>query len=131
VDLAPLRQAAVDTRLVEIQTRNARLFDEEVLKLDRWSEDLKLSLEHELKELDKQIRELRRAGALAQSLEDKLAHQKRLRELERQRNGRRRELFEAQDGIDQQREELITTIEQALAQQTSVGQFVSCRWTVC
>ncbi len=74
------------------------------MKLDRWSEDLKLSLEHELKELDKHIRELRRTSALAQSLEDKLTHQRRIRDLERRRNSIRRELFEAQDAIDRQRD---------------------------
>ena len=98
--LAALREAEVSARLAEIDTRNARFFDEEVLKLDRWSEDLKLSLEHEIKELDKQIRELRRTAALAQSLQDKLTHQKQLRDLERRRNAKRRELFDAQDAID-------------------------------
>ena len=127
-DLTEQRKAEVAARLGEIDTRNGQFFDEEVQKLDRWSEDLKLSLEHEIKELDKQIRELRRSAALAQSLQDKLAHQKQLRELERRRNGKRRELFDAQDAIDQQREDLIGKIEKQLKHTHSVRTLFAVRW---
>jgi hypothetical protein len=126
--LATLREAEVSARLGEIDTRNARFFDEEVLKLDRWSEDLKLSLEHEIKELDKQIRELRRTAALAQSLQDKLTHQKQLRDLERRRNSKRRELFDAQDAIDQQREDLIGKIEKQLKHRSETQPLFTIRW---
>ncbi len=126
--LADLQDVAVQEKLTGIDTRNARFFDEEVLKLDRWSEDLKLSLEHELKELDKRIRELRRTAALAQSLEDKLAHQKQLRDLERRRNAKRRELFDAQDAIDQQREDLIGKIEKQLKHSSETQTLFTIRW---
>ena len=129
-DLSEFRNAQVAVRLKEIDTRNGRFFDEEVLKLDRWSEDLKLSLEHEIKELDKQIREFRRSAALAQSLQDKLAHQKDLRELEGRRNTKRRELFDAQDAIDRQREELIVKIEKQLKHGSSVQKFFMVRWKI-
>jgi len=127
-DLTEQRKAEVAARLGEIDTRNGQFFDEEVQKLDRWSEDLKLSLEHEIKELDKQIRELRRSAALAQSLQDKLAHQKQLRDLERRRNGKRRELFDAQDAIDQQREDLIGKIEKQLKHSSNVQTLYMIRW---
>ena len=127
-DLSELLNAQVAARLGEIDTRNGHFFDEEVLKLDRWSEDLKLSLEHEIKELDKQIRELRRSAALAQSLQEKLDHQKQLRELEGRRNTRRRELFDAQDAIDRQREELIGKIERQLQHASTVQPLFTIRW---
>ena len=129
-DLTDLRQAGIDIKLTEIDNRNAAFFDEEVLKLDRWSEDLKLSLEHEIKEMDKQIRELRRTAALVQSLQDKLDHQKRLRDLERRRNAKRRELFDAQDAIDTQREELIGKIEKQLKHSTEVQHLFTIAWGI-
>jgi adenine-specific DNA-methyltransferase len=129
-DLSQQRKAEVSTRLGEIDTRNARFFDEEVLKLDLWSEDLKLSLEHEIKELDKQIRELRGSAALAQSLQDKLIHQKQLRDLERRRNLKRRELFDAHDAIDKQREDLIGKIEKQLKQSSIVQGLYTIRWNI-
>ena len=57
-----------DAFLAEFDKRNAEFFDEEIFKLDRWSEDLKQGLEREIKEIDKQIREARKTAALAQSL---------------------------------------------------------------
>jgi len=129
-DLADLCSAAVQEKLQQIESRNGQFFDEEVLKLDRWSEDLKLSLEREIKEIDKLIRELRRTAVLAQSLQDKLACQKQIRNLERRRNAKRRELFDAQDAIDGQREELIGKIEKQLQHTTTVQALFTIRWTV-
>ena len=43
-DLSALREAEVKTRLQQVEERNGRFFDEEVLKLDRWSDDLKTGL---------------------------------------------------------------------------------------
>lgn len=127
-DLEHLRKEGIIGKVDRINTRNARLFDEEVLKLDRWSEDLKLSLEHEIKDLDKQIRELRRSSALAQALQDKLAFQKQLRDLERRRNKLRKDLFVAQDAIDDQREDLIGKIEKQLQQQVDSQVLFTLRW---
>ena len=56
-DLSGLRQTEVQAKLDSIDKRNGEFFDEEVLKLDRWSEDLKQGLEREIKDIDKQIRE--------------------------------------------------------------------------
>ena len=73
---------------------------------------------------------MRRSAALAQSLQDKLAHQKQLRDLERRRNGKRRELFDAQDAIDQQREDLIGKIEKQLMHTSEVRTLFTIRWRV-
>ena len=70
-----------------------------------------MGLEREIKELDRQIKEARRAATTALTLEDKLAGQKQIRALEAQRNEKRRSLFDAQDRVDSQRDELILAIE--------------------
>jgi hypothetical protein len=61
-------------------------------------------------------------------LQDKLTHQKQLRELERRRNSKRRELFDAQDAIDTQREELIGKIEKQLKHTSTVQVLFTIRW---
>ena len=78
--------------------------------------------------MDKLIREARKTAALAQSLQDKLAEQKTFKALEKTRNTKRRELFDAQDAIDAQREELIENIEQQLKQRRSVPTLFTVRW---
>ena len=121
------RQSAIQK---EISERNARFFEAEADKLDGWADDLKLGLEREIKELDRQIKEARRAATAALTLEEKLAGQKQIKALEAQRNQKRRSLFDAQDEVDRQREELIAKIEGKLQQQTELIQLFEIRWSL-
>jgi len=129
-NLAPICERQVKERIQSVEQRNARFFDEEVLKLDRWADDLKLGLERELKEIDKEIKEARRAAQTVVSLIDKLAAQKRLRQIEDKRNRKRRELYNEQDRIDEQRDGLIRKIEAQLKQQHSTQFIFVVRWTI-
>jgi ERCC4-related helicase len=113
-----------------ISERNARFFEAEAEKLDGWADDLKVGLEREIKELDRQIKEARRAATTALTLEEKLAGQKQIKALEAQRNQKRRSLFDAQDQIDRQREELIEQIEGKLSQKSSVRRLFDIRWNL-
>ncbi len=117
-------------RLAEVEKRNGRFFDAEVAKLDRWSDDLKLGLERELKELDKEIKETRRAAKGATSLQEKLAAQKALKKAEARRTKKRRELYEAQDVIDARRDELIENIERQLEQSDKLETLFTVHWSV-
>lgn len=66
----------------------------------------------------------------SQSLQDKLAAQKVTKALEKTRNTKRRELFDAQDAIDAQREEFIVNIEKQLKQQRSVQTLFAVQWVL-
>ncbi|MDR1091370.1 MAG: hypothetical protein LBL79_09865, partial [Prevotella sp.] len=76
-------------------------------KLDGWAEDLKLGLEREIKDIDKQIKETRRLSVAALTLEEKLKRQREIKSLENARNTKRKALFDAQDDIDRYRDVLI------------------------
>jgi hypothetical protein len=102
-----------------ILKRNIRRFNAEVEKLENWADDLKLGLESEIKDLDREIKDARRAAGRAPSLEEKLVGQKIIKALELKRNEKRRSLFDAQDEVDRQREKLITEIEGKLTQKVS------------
>lgn len=112
----------------EISERNARFFEAEADKLDGWADDLKIGLEREIKELDRQIKEARRASTASLTLEEKLAGQKQVKALEAQRNQKRRSLFDAQDDVDRQREELIARIEGKMQQTTELAELFEIRW---
>ena len=122
-----LRQAGIQRSISE---RNARFFDAEAEKLEGWADDLKLGLEREIKEMDRLIKEARRAATNALTLEEKLAGQKQIKALESQRNDKRRSLFEAQDKVDQQRETLIAAIEGKLTQTLSSSALFAIRWNL-
>jgi adenine-specific DNA-methyltransferase len=111
-----------------ISERNARFFEDEADKLDGWADDLKLGLEREIKDIDRQIKEARRAATAALTLEDKLAGQKQVKALEATRNTKRRNLFEAQDEIERQRAELISRIEVKLEQKLNLERLFQIRW---
>lgn len=114
--------------LREGSERNAAFFEAEASKIDSWADDLKVGLEREIKEFDRQIKEARRSAVSALTLEEKLEVQKQIRHLESQRNTKRRALFEAQDEIDSKREVLITEIEGKLQRKESILKLFVIRW---
>jgi superfamily II DNA or RNA helicase len=113
-----------------ISERNALFFEQEADKLDGWADDLKVGLEREIKEIDRQIKEARRAATAALTLEEKLAGQKAVKALEGERNTKRRSLFDAQDRIDDQRSELIASIEGKLEQVVTEEELFTVRWGI-
>ncbi|MDO9225503.1 MAG: SNF2-related protein [Pseudomonadota bacterium] len=125
-------EANMETRkqqlLREINQRNLGYFEQEVEKLDAWADDLKLGLEQEIKVVDVEIKEVRRTAAISPTLEEKLAHQKHQRELESKRSKLRRELFNRQDDIEAQRNDLITELEQQLQQQIQEETLFTIEW---
>ncbi|MDY0042292.1 MAG: SNF2-related protein, partial [Desulforhabdus sp.] len=114
--------------LQEVSERNAAFFEAEANKIDSWADDLKVGLEREIKEFDRQIKEARRSAVSALTLEEKLEVQKQIRHLEGQRNSKRRALFEAQDEIDSKREILIMEIEGKLQRTESIIKLFVIRW---
>ncbi len=137
----PLGEAAVAMKQVVIEnpilnspfgepTRHFQFSDEEVAKLERWSDDLKLDLEREIKDLDQQIKEIRRETQAATALTEKLAAQKKLKTVESERNRKRRELYDAQDAIDRDRDELIAKIEGQLRMEHKIAPLFVLRWSL-
>lgn len=129
-DFTGLIASETTRSLGQVEARNGRYFDAEVTKLDRWSDDLKLGLERELKDIDTEIREARRDAAVAIALADKLTAQRGIKTLEQRRNVKRRDLFQAQDQIDEQRTALIAGIERQLAATHAFQPLFIVRWTL-
>ncbi len=114
--------------LEEVSLRNNRWLDQETVKLDRWSEDLKIGLEQEIKDLDKEIREAKRASSAAAALADKLVQQRTVKTLQTTRNQKRKDLFIAQDEIESRRDGLIADIEARMAQGQRLTPIFALRW---
>jgi adenine-specific DNA-methyltransferase len=124
-DILAARQGSVQRSISE---RNSRFFETEAEKLEGWADDLKLGLEREIKDIDRQIKETRRASTAALTLEEKLSGQKQIKALEAQRSQKRRTLFDAQDDVEARRDAFIQSLEAKLHQQT-IGKTLFCvRW---
>lgn len=83
-----------------------------------------------MKEIDREIKETKREAQLATSLETKVTHHMRIKELETRRAEKRRGLFEAQDAVDARKDTLLAEIESRLKQGTSEEVLFSIRWRV-
>ncbi len=115
-------------RLAEIEARNSQYFEEEVDKLDRWADDLKLALEYDIKQLNNEIKVARKEAKTKVVLAEKLEAQKRIKSLEQQIHSKRRQLFDAQDEIDNQRTKLIDEIELQLQTSAERETLFTIRW---
>jgi hypothetical protein len=114
--------------LRSINQRNLGYFEQEVQKLDAWADDLKLGLEQEIKQIDADIKDIRRTAATAVTLEEKLGYQKQQREFESKRSRLRRELFARQDDIEAERNTLIEQLEVQLQQQVITQPLFTLEW---
>ena len=126
--LQSLSQQQIGQLVVNSEKRNEKFFDAESDKLDLWADDLKDSLERELKSIEIEIREAKKLKRLATDLQSKVAAQKHLNELEQKRNHKKRTLFDAQDDIEQRKDSLIAEVEARLKQQTSRQEVFTIRW---
>ncbi len=123
-------ETSTNSIIEDVSSRNNNYFEQEMEKVDKWAEDLKESLEIELKELDVQIKSLKREARLAADLQTKLDYRRKASELEKQRHRKRRGIFEAQDEIENKRENLIAEVENRLKQTITRKHLFTIRWSV-
>ncbi len=116
--------------LLELAARQSTWFEEEMEKLNFWAEDKRKGLKSELKDFDDQIADLKKEARLAVNLPDKLAIQKKLRDLDRKRD----EAWKAYDSdaklIEKQKDELLDTVEERLRQTVEEKTIFTIRWSV-
>lgn len=124
--LTTLRTNQIQICLTEVETSNATYFDEEEAKLERWADNLKYGLEQEIKDVDLQLKEAKPLAKATITLAEKLNAQKEVKALETKGNQKRRELYNAQDEIEQMRDELISAIEQLASLSIQAGNAVHC-----
>ena len=125
-DVERQERAQIET----VNTRKLGYFDAEVQKLDAWADDLKVCLENEVKELNREIKDVRRTATVAATLEEKLHRQRRRRELEDKRIPLRRRIVDRQNEIDQQRSGLIAAVEERLSVHASVRKIFAVQWAL-
>ncbi len=126
--LRELSSAEEQTILNENATRNRDFFDTEMDKLDQWADDMKISLEKEIKDLDAEIKLRKYEAKKMLNLENKVKAQREIKELEKKRSEKRQNLFEAQDNIDEKKEDLLNDIEKRLKQNITVNALFTIKW---
>lgn len=116
--------------LSEAQFRNSEYYNEEIDKLEKWADDMKLSLEKEIKDLEAEIKLKKAESRKVVDLTYKLKLQRDIKDLEKKRNEKRKHLFEAQDQIDERKENLLNEIESRLQQEIQIKNLFILHWNL-
>lgn len=109
---------------------NNKYFQQERERLERWADDMVVAAEKELADTKAQIKLLNRQSRLATTTVEQHTLQLRMRELERQQRRQRQRIFDVEDEIKDQRDELIERLEKRLSQRTSSDTLFTIHWTV-
>lgn len=110
--------------------RNRDFFDTEMDKLDQWADDMKISLEKEIKDLDAEIKLRKSEAKKMMNLEAKVKAQRIIKEMEKKRSEKRQTLFAAQDDIDGRKDDLLTDIESRLNQHIEQKELFTVNWKI-
>ena len=110
--------------------RNRDFFDTEMDKLDQWADDMKISLEKEIKDLDAEIKLRKSEAKKMMNLEAKVKAQRFIKEMEKKRSEKRQTLCAAQDDIDGRKDDLLTDIESRLNQRIEQKELFTINWKI-
>lgn len=111
-----LRKERIEQRQQAIETANKKYYLDECAKLDAYSEDLKEGLQRELRDIKKAITEKKREfrNSTNLPLDEMLAIKDELNKMERQRKRMQRDLYDREDEIDAQNEQLQAEMREKL-----------------
>lgn len=116
--------------LDELAAKQANWFEEEIEKLNCWADDKRKGLKSELKAYDDQIAILKKEARLAGNLPDKLAIQKRLRDVDKKRDAAWKEYDNEAKQIEKQKDDLLDTVEERLKQTIEEKTIFTLSWSV-
>ena len=128
--LENMEKNRLSSLVVGITERNAEFFDEEVEKLDKWAEDVKRSLELDIKKLDIDIKTAQTNARKMGVLQEKLKAQRQIKEMEKKRTEMRRKLYDEQDKVESRKEALIAQVEGRLMQDTVCQRLFTVRFKI-
>lgn len=128
--LNELEQQTISVISGKIMERNGGFFEAEVDKLDNWSEDVKKSLELDLKKLDIDIKSAKTNAKKIINLDEKLKAQREIKDSEKKRNEMRRKLYDAQDEVEVKKEDLLKKVEAQLKQRSKLETLFTISWKI-
>lgn len=128
--LKDLMQAEQKAIIEEMTVQDNTWFDEELMKLEKWAQDVKQSMEKSIKNMDSEIAELKKQSRKTAVLKDKLAIEKKINTIETRRNQQRFDLYSEQDKIDQKKEKLIGETIEKLQQNITSNNIFYLRWNI-
>ncbi|MDR2031946.1 MAG: hypothetical protein LBP86_06785 [Azoarcus sp.] len=112
----------------EAEKQNERYFNEESEKLEAWAEDRRVALDIRIKQLDREIREARKAIRQLATLAEKLEAKRALKRCEQERDTAMLDYHEEKKRIEAEEDRLLGEIEKALILTPHRQRLFAIRW---
>jgi hypothetical protein len=129
-DLQPALEKQSAEILQALAARQSTWFDDEMGKLDSWAEDKRAGLKFDLKELDDELKALKKEIRQTGNLPDKLALQRKARDLETKRDTAWRAYDEAAKEIEVEKDGLLDRVEAQLAQNVTTEDLFTIQYEI-
>lgn len=133
IDDILLRKSVEEKRKLldsEITIRDKKFIDEESLKIEQWAEDQTFSLEQEIKDVKRQIKDKEREFRKEQDEQIRRRIQADILSLQKSQKQKRRELFSVEDEIIEKRDSLIAAIDDSLNKHAEEEHLFTIAWKV-
>lgn len=119
-----------NTILKENEATNQTYFKNQSIKLYKWAESELGSIQKELKDTKAKLNELGRQAAATESVGEHLAIQVQIKDQERKRRNKQREIFDIEEQIEEQRDELIEQLKKKKEQTTTAKELFTIQWEI-
>ena len=99
-------------------------------KLHKWAEDKLASIEKELKDTKAKIKELNRQTLTTENIAEQTDIQLQIKAQEKKRRKIQREIFDIEEKIEEQRDELIEELKKAKEQTVTTSELFTIQWEI-
>ncbi|MEK6749948.1 MAG: SNF2-related protein [Pseudomonadota bacterium] len=130
IDLDPLFETLLDQKKIETEAKLQEFFEKENTKLERWADDRRRALEMEVKELDSQIRDMKKAARGLANLQEKIDARRRIKHKETERDNAMVAYQQAKKKIEADEDKLLDDIEAKLTPRHEIEALFCVPWTL-
>ena len=127
--LTTYEQSNQEKIIQNCKKRNSNFFDTEIEKLDKWADDQIISLEKELKDIKKEIKEKRTESKRVDTTQ-KLKIQVLIRDLEKKQIKIKRDVEKAEDEIYEKRSKIIDELSQMVEGKVELKELFTIKWKI-
>lgn len=116
--------------LNEALDNNETYFKKERAKLEQWAEDRLLAVEKELEDIKIKITSLKREARKVSNLDEEKQFQEEIKQAERAKRQMRQKIFDAEDEIEEQRDNYIKTLEELMHRSSQKEELFTIGWQI-
>lgn len=126
--LDPLFEQLLEQKKIDTEAKLQKYFEQENTKLERWADDRRRALEMEVKELDSQIRDMKKAARGLANLQEKIDARRKIKLKESERDNAMLAYQQAKKKIEADEDKLLDDIEAKLKPRHDIEALFCVPW---